>query len=155
MNEPLSSRPVLYRTSLKWTHDRSGELASPLMPHRPPLHIDLGGPGEQWTPGELLVGAVESCMVATILALARRNGLGLRAYTSNATGMLEADKHGYSITAVALAIHVTVAHEDDRERAGVILQQAEEMCFVCRSLKTNVTVDYTIEVGGASGIDRR
>lgn len=155
MNEPRSSQPIAYRTSLRWEHNREGELASSLHPHRPPLHIDLGGPGDHWTPGELLVGAVESCTVATLLALARRSGLMLAACSSNATGTLEADKHGYSFSVIALSIHVTVTTETDRERAAAIIRQAEETCFVCRSLNTNVTVDYTIEVVGSPDAGRR
>ena len=146
MDAPRSSRSVAYRTSLQWEHTRSGELYSPLHPHRAPLEIDLGGPGEHWTPGELLLGSVEACTMATILALARKSGLPFAAVSSNATGTLESDKVGYAFTTIALSIHATVYAEEDREPAAALIRQAHETCFVTRSLNTDVTLDYTIEV---------
>jgi peroxiredoxin-like protein len=146
MEDPRSSKLVAYRTSVRWEHNRSGELSSPLRSRRAPLEIDLGGPGEHWTPGELLVGAVESCTMATVLALARRSGLPLAAVASNAIGTLEADKIGYAFTTITLSLHVTVYSEEDRERVAALIRQAHESCFVCRSLNTVVNIDYTIDV---------
>jgi len=47
--------------------------------HRTPIAVataaDSGGPGDGWTPEELLVGALETCMTASFHALARQSGM--------------------------------------------------------------------------------
>lgn len=146
MHEAHPKSAFTYRTSLIWERGRIGDLISATHPENTTIRLDLGGPGKEWTPGELFVGSIEGCMVATLLSLAHKHGLAISGWSSSASGTIEGGVHGFAFTSIAVAVRLTLYREEDRTLAAQLLVQAHESCFLMRSLSVPVTLDYSIEM---------
>jgi peroxiredoxin-like protein len=139
-------RTYTYRTWLSWSGQR-GELdAAARAPLPVALPTEFGGPGDQWSPEELLVGATETCMMATFTALARRRGLELASCRSSATGTLGRTDAGFAFTSITISLQIRVYTEEARARAAALVEDAHRACFVAGSLRCPVSVDHTVEL---------
>jgi organic hydroperoxide reductase OsmC/OhrA len=142
-----------YDTSLSWSQELEGELASPGLPGlgfgAPP---EFGGKAGRWGPETLLLGAAESCTLLTFLALARRKGVQCSAYRSSAVGTLAADAEGLiRFTEVIIRPVVRVKSQADAEAVRALFQDVPKRCFIGASLKAEPRIELTVEVEGATG----
>jgi organic hydroperoxide reductase OsmC/OhrA len=96
-----------------------------------------GEPGI-WAPEELLVGAVNTCLMLTFLALAPARGVTPAGYESEAEGLLENVEGKYRITEVTVRPHITVAAEAELAPAREIMETVEAQCFISNSIKSKV-----------------
>ena len=135
-----------YETTLRWTQGPLGQAGSagkPELTVSPPP--EFGGEAGRWTPEDLLVSAIETCLMMTTLNVAQRQKIEVRGYTSKASGQLEKTPEGLRFTAVLLTIELQVADEASREKAVKAVQIAEKYCPVSNAVKfpVHVTVNAT------------
>src|SRR5262249_50000991 len=93
-----------------------------------------------WTPEELLVGSLNTCIMLTFLSLAEARGLTPAAYESEAEGLLENVEGKFRITEVTVRPHITVKGEAAIERAREVMERAEGECFISNSVKSTVKI---------------
>jgi organic hydroperoxide reductase OsmC/OhrA len=130
-----------YQNQLEWTRARRGTLAAPGK-----TAIEVGSPpefkGEEgvWSPEEMLVGAVNACLMLTFAAFADHRKLVFTGYTSRAEGLLENVDGKYRITEVSVQPLVTLQSEADLSAAREIFGGLEENCFITNSITARVTV---------------
>jgi peroxiredoxin-like protein len=148
----VSSSPpqrMTFETSCRWTGGRSGliqagdKVALPVS--SPP---QFSGDGTKWSPEELLVGAVESCTMATFLALAERNGLPVAWYSSVAEGVLEKVDGKYRVTRVIVRPMVALRPGESAELALQLLRKAHDQCFIGNSLCGQLWFEPAVETFG-------
>ena len=152
MTTPIE-RTHTYHTWLTWV-DRGGTLtARDGAPVPVAVPRDFGGPGNAWSPEELLVGATESCMMATFVALAKRRGLALARCQSSASGTLGRVATGLAFTGISIVLRISVRSESDRALAAAVAEQAHGACFVAGSLRCPVALDYTIDVDETATVE--
>ncbi|MBI2866850.1 MAG: OsmC family protein [Chloroflexi bacterium] len=144
----LRTRSYTYRTRLLWDGERRGTLSS-----EGKQDIAVGTPPEfrgqpgLWSPEELLVASVESCVMLTFLALAFRADLKLASYESQAVGRLEFLDGTYAVTAVAVSPVITLANEADKEKAEGLFEKVHDQCFISNSIESDVTLEPVFKVG--------
>ena len=147
MTEPHSS----YSLSIRWTEGKQGIASSPdgvpdLALASPP---QFGGPGGQWTPEHLFTGSAAACWLTTFLAVAELSKLEIVAVSVAAEGFLEkGDDRRFSISKIVLRPRVTVPAEGDRDKAGRLIQKAEDACLVARSMRTVIELVPEVSVAG-------
>ncbi len=137
-----------FRTGLVWKSGRRGTMSSL---GKPEVEISSapefkGEPG-LWSPEDLLVGAVESCLMLTFLALAQAKGLEPLSYESHAEGLLESLEGKYRITEITVEPTVMVRSEADLAAAREISSKVEANCFISNSTKAHVTFSPQVRVG--------
>lgn len=103
-----------------------------------------GQPGH-WTPEHFFVSAAASCYLSTFSGGAEVSGLKFVSLELEAEGFLGKDEGGWRFTEVVLRPHLTIASEDDRERADRLLQKAGKSCLVARSLNCRVTLEPEVK----------
>lgn len=136
-----------YETSLAWDGAGQGTSAAA---GRPPLAItspsEFGGRDDAWNPELLLVGAVEACLLLTLLNVAQRQKLELKGYASRATGRMEKTPDGLRFTGIDVAIQLKVAAAEDVEKARKAVTIAEKYCPVSNAAKcpVHVTVEAAV-----------
>ena len=139
-----------YHTSIEWKSGVEGTLSAP---HKPEIGIstppEFKGPEGNWTPENLLVGAVESCLLFTFLSLAKSRKLEFVAYASHAEGLLEPVFDKLVISKVTVRPRIEVATEEDAEKARRIMGQVEEQCFISNSIESDVIIEPEIVVTAA------
>jgi organic hydroperoxide reductase OsmC/OhrA len=149
---PTRTKSWTYDTSLSWSQELEGELASAGLPGltfgSPP---EFGGKPGRWGPETLLLGAAESCTLLTFLALAKRKGVQCSAYRSSAVGTVAADAEGLiRFTEVIIRPVVRLKNPADEPTVRAIFQDVPRRCFIGASLKAEPRIELTVEVEGAS-----
>jgi organic hydroperoxide reductase OsmC/OhrA len=95
-----------------------------------------------WSAPAMLLAAAESCFYLTLQNVAAKMRVGIKSYASETIGTITyADgRHGEFSE---ITIKPSIALEDDAQnsRIPLILQMAEEYCYVARSLKCPVTIE--------------
>jgi len=136
-----------YHTSIEWKHGVEATLSSHDKPaigiSTPP---EFKGPEGNWTPENLLVAAVESCLLFTFLSLAKSCKLEFAAYASHAEGLLEPVFDKLVISKVTVRPRIEVMTEQDAEKARRIMGQVEEQCFISNSIESDVIIEPEIVV---------
>ena len=137
-----------YRTAAHWTMHKRGIVEAESIPRTinfaaPP---EFGGEPGMWTPEHLLLSAVSTCFVATFRAVAEASKLEFQGLEVNVEGSIEKQEGGYRFTTVTVRPTVTIHHEEDRERTGRLLEKAERICLIARSILATIVLEAKIIV---------
>jgi peroxiredoxin-like protein len=135
-----------YTTEVEWIGERSGDLRAPVLPN---LKVDappeFKGHEGVWTPEHLFVASINSCFMATFLAIAENSKLDFVSFKADAKGKLEKiDGRGFIMTEVVLRPKLVIHHARDAERAIRILEKAEKNCLISNSIKTETKLEPEI-----------
>ncbi len=95
---------------------------------------EFGGPGDQWSPETLLVGAVADCFILTFRSIARASKLDWTNLECSAEGVLERVERVTRFTKFTVRATLTVPAGTDAEKAQRLLGKAEEVCLITRSM---------------------
>jgi len=115
--------------------------------------MDVGSPPEfkgepgVWSPEELLVGALNACLMLTFVSLAQSKGVQFAAYESAAEGLLENVDGKYRITEVGVRPSVVLKSQADLEAARTIMNEVEKNCFISNSITAEVKLAPQFRVG--------
>ena len=125
------------------------ELEAGIMTSLPRAQIHVGAPPQfggtdtVWSPEELLVGAVITCLQTTFDAFARRDKLAFSSWRATGTGVLEKGPAGPRFTGID--VHVQLATAPDQEPlARTVLALAERNCIVSHALTCPVRVTAAV-----------
>ncbi|MBI3645057.1 MAG: OsmC family protein [Acidobacteriales bacterium] len=137
-----------YRTTAHWTTHKRGIVEGEGIPRTinfaaPP---EFGGEPGLWTPEHLLLAAVSTCYVATLRAVAEASKAEFHSLELTVEGTIEKQEGGFRFTRVLLRPVVTIEKEDERERMGRLLEKAERVCLVSRSLSATMLLEPKILV---------
>ena len=117
----------------------------PTIPTAPPT--EFGGPGDQWSPESLLVGAVVDCFVLTFRAIASASKLDWVQLRCSAEGTLDRVDHVTQFVGLRLAAELALPAHGDAEKGKRLLEKAEHTCLVTNSLKCPVELEARVQVG--------
>jgi peroxiredoxin-like protein len=133
--------PHQYAVTAIGTSESDIDLSAPRLPtfrSAPPTEFD--GPGDQWSPETLLVGAVADCFVLTFRAVARASRLPWTSLICQANGTLDRVERVAQFTHIRLHAHLTVPAGTSSGQAQRALERAEHNCLVSNSLKATVVL---------------
>jgi peroxiredoxin-like protein len=137
-----------YKSAVRWTAGRNGVATAESVEQRitfsapPEFHGEAG----RWTPEHFLMAAAAGCFVTTFVAVAEASKFEMRSLEASATGVLEKGEGGFQFTRVTIRATLAIAREADRERATKLLEKAERACLVSRSLRSQVSLEATVNV---------
>lgn len=96
-----------------------------------------------WSPPAMMLAATESCFYLTLQILAEKMRVGIKSYSSEATGTISYPdgKHG-EFTEVTIKPSIELEDEAQRSKLDALFRMAEEHCYVARSLKCPVKIEY-------------
>ena len=115
--------------------------APPLFTVQPP---QFDGPGDAWSPEDLLLAAVEACFLFTLRAVARNAKLEFQALEVEATGTVHRTGGVTRFTDIVLRPTITVDARTSRELVLRVLTKTEHACLVSASLSTPVRLEPVI-----------
>jgi organic hydroperoxide reductase OsmC/OhrA len=105
------------------------------------------GDSSKHNPEDLLVGAVSGCHMLWYLHLCSVNGIVVTDYQDNATGVLEENEDGGGqFTSITLNPVVVITNESMVEKAKELHHQANQLCFIARSLNFKISHNLIIKV---------
>ena len=146
-----------FTVNLAWEKDKEGTLTARTNPGLPvATPAQFGGPENRWSPEELFVASVGSCLMSTFLYFTDRFDVPLEAYSSVSTGRMGKTPDGLRFTSIDVAIRVTVPDEEVRERAAPLRlrEKLEKSCPVSTALNCPVRVTLDLAAGAGPAAKR-
>jgi peroxiredoxin-like protein len=107
---------------------------------------EFGGPGDQWSPETLLVGAVADCFILTFRAIARASKLEWTNLECSAEGVLDRVERVTRFTAFTVRATLTVPAGSDPDKARRLLEKAEGSCLITRSMLAETHLEAEVIV---------
>ncbi len=123
-----------YQASMFFGDKANFEFATP-----PEFH----GPEGFISPEELFVASANACSLTTFIAKALKAGINLISYESSAEGILE--KVDGQLMFTQIIIKSRIKTDSDKEKVRKIVEQVEQGALVFNSMKTNITIEATID----------
>lgn len=136
----------IFVSSARWTNGRNGVATGPDV--QPPINFsappEFQGEAGVWTPEHFFTTAIATCFVNTFEAIAMFSRFSALALNVSVEGKVEKGEGGYRFTRVTLRPVLTVPSEADRERGMRLLEKAEKVCLVSRSLNSEMILEAKI-----------
>ena len=105
----------------------------------PPL--DFEGPGDAWSPEQLLLAAVEACFLLTFRSVAQASRLEFVSLSVEAEGVVDRVEGVTRFTEIVLRPRVALPAGTDWVRVQRALEKAERVCLVSASLDTPIRLE--------------
>ncbi len=110
----------------------------------PPLAF--GGPGDCWSPEDLLVGSIADCFILTFRAIARASKLEWTDLSCTVEGTLDRIDRVTRFNHFKVTATLLVPAGTDTEKAGKLLEKAESSCLITRSLAAETHLEASVTV---------
>ena len=107
---------------------------------------EFGGPGNQWSPETLMVGAVADCFILTFRAIPRASKLEWTNLQCSAEGVLDRVERVTRFTEVTVRATLTVPADTDVDKARRLLEKSEEVCLVTQSMLATAHLEAEVIV---------
>ncbi len=142
------SHTHIYEVNLNWKEGRTGSLSSPVLDETitcaTPPEFPNGVPGI-WSPEHLYAAAINSCYMATFLAIAENFKFPFHDFSCKTTCKLEIVEGKYLITEAFIEPTVSLQNpEKDKDKAIRILEKAKSACLVTNSIKTIINLKVSL-----------
>ena len=106
----------------------------------------FGGPGDVWSPEDMLVGAVANCFILSFRSIARKAKLEWLTLECEAEGILDKIDGFNQFTDFTVKATLTIPDEQHRKKANIMLEKAEKYCLITKSLKAGAHLEATVLV---------
>lgn len=108
----------------------------------------FGGPGDRWSPEDLLTAAVADCFVLSFRAIAAASKFAFSRLDVNVEGTLDRVERAMQFTGFQIRARLSVVAGTDTDRARRLLEKAEQTCLITNSLKSTVHLECEVVEGG-------
>ena len=105
---------------------------------------DFDGPGDAWSPEDLLVASVATCFLFTLRAVARASKVEFVSVKASVAGTLDRKEGTTRFTEIVIRAAMTIPAGGDRERAMRVMEKAEKSCLITASLSTPVRLEAEV-----------
>ena len=106
--------------------------------------LDFDGPGDAWSPEQLLLAAVDACFVLTFRAVAQASRLQFVSISVEAEGVVDRVNGRTRFTEIVLRPRIALPAGVDWTRVQRALEKAERSCLVSASLDTPIRLEPEI-----------
>ena len=104
------------------------------------------GEPERANPEQLLLLAAVSCQLLSFLAVAARARVDVLEYDDDAEAEMDMGDRPARITRITMRPRIVVAAGTARDRVEHLVEVAHRECFVANSLRSEMTIEPTIEL---------
>ena len=137
----IKSKKFIYKNLVKWQIEKKGILSSL---GKPDIEVATppefkGHPGI-WTPEDLLVASVNSCIMTTFLYYAEKKGLEFLNYESEAKGVLEEIENQFIFSGIKIRAKILVKQNSDIQKAKDLIELSKKVCLISNSVKSKVEI---------------
>ena len=141
MLQKTAPHQYFFETGLQYLEERKGllsvrKVAEQILVATPPEF--KGGVEGIWSPEQLFLGSLSSCLMTTFLAFAERKNLSITAFECNAIGQVELREGHLEFTSINLYPKITVSSEADHAIANEVLLKTYKHCIIANSVKAEL-----------------
>ena len=99
---------------------------------------EFDGPGDQWSPEELLIASIADCLVLTFRAIAGASKLDWLQLSCEAKGILDRVDKVTRFTEIFIKATLELPPASDEEKALRLLEKSEKNCLITNSLTSQI-----------------
>ena len=137
--------PHRYAARIAGGPDGHATLSSAGVPDlRTAAPLEFDGPGDAWSPEQLLLAAVQACFLLTFRAVAQASRLEFASIAVEAEGVVDRVGGRTRFTEIVLRPRVALPAGTDWVRVQRALEKAERACLVSASLDTPIRLEPEI-----------
>jgi len=107
----------------------------------------FGGPGDQWSPEDLLMASASSCFILSFRAITRASKFDWLSIECQSTGILDKVERSVEFTKITTAVKLVIADGISKDKAAKLLQKAEDLCLISNSLSCSCHLEIEILTG--------
>jgi organic hydroperoxide reductase OsmC/OhrA len=108
----------------------------------PPLQF--GGPGDEWSPEDLLMASVSNCLVLSFRAIARASKLEWDTIECVSEGELNKVERKVQFTRMLSKVRLVIPASENKEKAEKLLVKAEGACLISNSLSCESHIECEV-----------
>ena len=141
----MQALPHLYTVKADTTIDSDVKLSShnlPTLDSAPPAQF--GGPGNMWSPEDLLMASVADCFLLSFKAIARGSKLNWKSISCESEGELDRVDGKTLFTKIKNSVHLLIEEGESLEKAEKILHKSEAVCLITSSLTADVELECKV-----------
>ncbi len=147
-NKPVRKyKSHAFSCDVKWTGERTWAMdygnADTIRGGPPP---SFRGTDDLWSPEDLLLESINSCLLASFVSVSIRNKFEFISYESAIDGLLEHDGAHYRFTKIAVRPTIVVKAREDIEIVEQYIEKAHDLCFMSHSVNAEITIESNIIV---------
>lgn len=138
-----------YHVGLKWKEGRIGTLSSPELN----TTIEVATPPEFpggvegiWSPEHLFVASISSCFMTSFTAVANFSNFEFESLNITSSGIMSKVDGKFVMSKIILKPVLIISDEINQKKANRLLEKAEEICLITRSVKSEVVVESEIGI---------
>jgi len=109
---------------------------------------EFHGQAGHWTPESFFLAAAASCYVSTFSGIAQNSNFDFHSLEMEAQGIVAQDEGGWRFREILLRPRLTIARAEDRDKANRLLNKAEKICLVARSMACPVVLEPAVIIKG-------
>ncbi len=106
--------------------------------------IGFNGPGDIWSPEDLLVSSVATCTILSFRAIARASKFDWISIECVAEGKLERIDGKTQFSKIVSKAKLVIAAGSNEERAVKLLNKAEQSCLISNSLSADCSIECEV-----------
>lgn len=138
-----ASFPHLYTVNMSWQEDAMALSTcneNQTLRVGPPPQFD--GPNDLWSPEDMFLAAIQTCLMTTFFSLVRRRPFEVYDYESKIEGDLDKTDEGLLFTGIRVYVSLTT---DDPKKAERLMHTAERYCIISNMLTIQPELKLTIQ----------
>lgn len=108
---------------------------------------DFDGPGNQWSPEQLLTAAVADCFLLSFRAVASASKFNWTSLEAHTEGTLDRVEGKMRFTRFSTRAKLHVPPGSDLERAKKLMEKAEANCLIANSLSSERHLEAEVVIG--------
>jgi organic hydroperoxide reductase OsmC/OhrA len=132
---------VAWKSEFRGTLSASGH--SNIEVGNPPV---FKGTPDVWCPEDLLIGALNACLMLTFLYEMQRRKLEVLAYESSGQGTLEHRDGKHRLTRIVVQARISLQSGNDMEAAREAIKDTVDSCMISNSILATVQMDPQFDV---------
>lgn len=138
-----------YSITTKWDESRIGTMSSEVLEDKlrvatPPEFP--GGVERIWSPEHLFVASVSSCFMTSFTAIAGYSKFDFEGLEVESKGIMSREDGKFVMSKIILHPVLTILDEKYKKKGLRLLEKADQICLITRSIKSDVVVEPTIKV---------
>lgn len=139
-----------YEVNIAWKEGRIGTMDSPALNDK----LDVATPPEFpggvegiWSPEHLFTASVSSCFLTSFTAVAEYSKFDFEDLKISSTGKMSRDENGkFVMSEITIKATLTISDESKEKKAYRLLEKAEEICLITRSIKSEVKLKPSVKI---------
>jgi organic hydroperoxide reductase OsmC/OhrA len=147
MKQKNTYRTFQFENVVAWESEFRGTLSASEHPNvevgNPPV---FKGTPDVWCPEDMLIGALNACLMLTFLYQMHRRKLEVLAYERSAQGTLEHRDGKHRVTRIVVQPRISLQSGHDMEAAREAIKDTVESCMISNSILATVQVDPQFDV---------